>query len=258
MKKPKSRQSNVSRETNIEKIAIDTGERVERWLAETTLSPRAGFLDRIKKMAATLALWGAHTNLTADPTNPAEIAFHVVDSLAPITYAASPNRETLEAVLADGQSVFDLGSGAGFPGLVLAAAFEARFTLAEARRKRASYLQVAAYEMGLENVAIEYRRAGQGSKSNLSKPYDLATVRAVGVSIELHEIAAAVLRPGGIFLLYASADQILDVLADATPGAPIDDFHTRFSERAEWTYRLPHGERVVTRTAVLFRKSPSA
>jgi 16S rRNA (guanine(527)-N(7))-methyltransferase RsmG len=256
VKHSKPRQiSSVSRETSFEKIAREARERLARWLGETTLNLRNGFPERIEKMAATLALWGARTNLTAESSDPAEIAFHVIDSLAPMAFGARANRETLEAALAEGASTLDLGSGAGFPGLVLAAAFEARFTLIESRRKRASYLQVAAHEMGLENVAIEQRRAAAGSKSIGSGLYHLVTARAFGTSVELYEIAAAALRPGGVLLLYASADQVLDP-PTGTPGTPLDDSQaTRFAESAAWSYWLPHGERVVTRTAVLWRKS---
>ena len=255
MKHPRRRQSsNVSRETDIEKIASDARERVARWLGETTLSLRDGFLERIEKMAATLALWGARTNLTAEASDPAEIAFHVIDSLAPLAFAKGADRETLEAALAEGASALDLGSGAGFPGLVLAAAFEARFTLAEARRKRASYLQVGAHEMGLENAAIKQRRASAGGENIAAGLYHLVTARAFGTSTELYEIAAAALRPGGILLLYASADQMLDTES-------LDDSRAhamRFAEPAAWTYRLPHGKRIVTRTAVLWRKASFA
>ena len=90
---------------------------------------------------------------------------------------------------------------------MLAAAFAARFTLAEARRKRASYLQVAAHEMNLANVEIEQRRA---SAQSIASGFDLVTARAFGTSVELYEIAAAALRPAGILLMYASADQVLD------------------------------------------------
>ena len=229
---------------NPEKIAGDARQRVARWLRETTLTPRAGFLERIEKMAAALVLWGAHTNLTADASDPAEIAFHVIDSLAPIAFATGANRDALEAALAEGATVLDLGSGAGFPGLVLAAAFNARFTLAESRRKRASFLQVAAHEMGLKNVAIEQRRA---SARSIASGFDLVTARAFGTSLELYQIAAAALRPRGILLLYASADQVLD----ASSGQVL-------IESAAWTYRLPHGERAATRTAILWRKKSRA
>jgi 16S rRNA (guanine527-N7)-methyltransferase len=236
-------------QATLDGIASDARGRVARWLGETTLKPRDGFLERIEKMAATLALWGAHTNLTADASDPAEIAFHVVDSLAPLAFAAGANREALEATLAEGATALDLGSGAGFPGLVLAAAFEARFTLAETRRKRASYLQVAAHEMDLDNVAIEQRRVS--AQSIAHGLYHLVTARAFGTSAELYEIASAALRPGGILLLYASADQVLD----ASSGQVLTASAT---ESVIWTYRLPHGERVATRAAVLWRKPHAA
>jgi len=237
-------------QTTLDSIAIDVRERVALWLDKTTLDLREGFLERIAKMAATLALWGAHTNLTADASDPAEIAFHVIDSLAPIAFATGTNRETLEAALAEGASVLDLGSGAGFPGLVLAAAFRARFTLAETRRKRASYLQVAAHDMDLENVAIEQRRVSAGS---IAAAFDLVTARAFGTSEELYEVASASLRPDGILLLYASADQVLDTGSNLLSPQELAD-------GATWTHQLPHGERVATRTAVLWRKpqGPSA
>jgi 16S rRNA (guanine527-N7)-methyltransferase len=250
---------------NPEKIASDARERVARWLRETTLSPHVGFLERIEKMAATLALWGAHTNLTADASDPVEIAFHVIDSLAPIAFATNVTREALEAALAEGANALDLGSGGGFPGLVLAAAFNARFTLAESRRKRASYLQVATHEMSLKNVAIEQRRAS--ARSIGGGLYHLVTARAFGTSLELYEIAAEALSPGSILLLYASADQALDtssgraVLAEGDRSESLDTSGAdaaHFAERAAWTYRLSHGERVATRTAILWRKKSRA
>ena len=209
-------------------------------------------------MAATLALWGAHTNLTADASDPAEIAFHVIDSLAPMAFAAGTNRETLEDALAEGATALDLGSGAGFPGLVLAAAFGARFTLAETRRKRASYLQVAAHEMDLDNVAIEQRRV---SARNIAGGFDLVTARAFGTSAELYEIAAAALSSGW----HPSA------VCERGPGGGCEFGSSRvrikFSPRTPprvviesviWTYRLPHGEGVATRAAVLWRKPRAA
>ena len=227
-------------------------ERVARWLGETTLKPRDGFLERIEKMAATLALWGAHTNLTADASDPAEIAFHVIDSLAPLAFASGANREALEAALAEGATALDLGSGAGFPGLVLAAAFGARFTLAETRRKRASYLQVAAHEMDLDNVAIEQRRVS--ARSIARGLYHLVTARAFGTSAELYEIAWAALRPDGVLLLVRERGPGVGCEFGSSPDPR--DRGRRAS--ATWTYRLPHDERVATRTAVLWRKPRAA
>jgi 16S rRNA (guanine527-N7)-methyltransferase len=245
---------------NVESIAksigIDARERVARWLGETRLRPRGGFLERVEKFAATLALWGPHTNLTADAGDPAEIAFHIIDSLAPFAFASDANRDALEAALAEGGTTLDLGSGAGFPGIVLAAAFAGRFTLVESRRKRASFLQVAAHQMALDNVAIEQRRA---SARTVACGFDLVTARAFGVSVELYEIAAAALRPGGMLLLFESSGQASSAqdLAERDLGQSLDARQARaehFREPATWHYRLPHRERVADRTAALWCK----
>jgi 16S rRNA (guanine(527)-N(7))-methyltransferase RsmG len=230
---------------NHEKIASDVSAQVARWLRETDLRLRSDFLDKIEKMAATLALWGARTNLTANASDPAEIAFHVIDSLAPIAYASGVERAALEAALAHGARAFDLGSGAGFPGLVLAAGYKAEFTLAEARRKRASYLQVAAHELNLMNVGIEPRRA---SPQNVGGDFDLVTSRAFGTSTELYEIAAAALRPGGLLLLYASSDQALELSLSQAQ-------QISFADPMTWSYQVPGAEVPRMRKSVLWRRT---
>ncbi len=214
---------------------------VARWLGGAPLRPREGFLDRIERMAATLALWGPHTNLTAHPGDPDEVAFHVIDSLAPIAFAPGEERAALEAALAAGAAALDIGAGAGFPGLVLAAAFDARFTLAESRRKRASYLEVAAREMDLPNAVVERRRLSPGG---LEVQFDLVTARAFGPLAEVYRIAAAAMRPGGLLLLYAAAGQDLQEPSARTLG---------LERPAVWSYRVAHRERVAMRSAALWR-----
>ncbi|MGH7878735.1 MAG: 16S rRNA (guanine(527)-N(7))-methyltransferase RsmG, partial [Candidatus Binataceae bacterium] len=150
---------------NPEVVGRETRSRVENHLGEIGFSPPAGvdFFTRIERFAAILAQWGSRTNLTAHPQDPSELAFHVIDSLAPLTVATQPDGAILEGCFAPDWRVLDLGSGAGFPGLILAAACDAPFTLAEGRHKRASFLRVAAAEMGLGNVAI------QGLEENVSR-----------------------------------------------------------------------------------------
>jgi 16S rRNA G527 N7-methylase RsmG len=125
---------------------------------------RALFLERIERLAALIVFWGTRINLTAASGDPGEIAFHIIDSLAPITF--SRNEEFLRDAFRAGNRVIDVGSGAGFPGLVLAAASPATFTLLESRRKRASFLAVAAAEMGLRNVIVESKRMEPGRASS--------------------------------------------------------------------------------------------
>lgn len=164
--------------------------------------PKA-FFDRMGRFAAALSRWGSKTNLTASPQSSQEIGFHIIDSLAPLwAFGGAPEHE--RARFGTGCQAADIGSGAGFPGLVLAAATPAHFTLVEARRKRASFLKVASAEMELENVAVRWNRA---QLNQAAERYDIVTSRAVRVSRETLDFIAAALRPGGRALLFRSTEQ---------------------------------------------------
>ena len=191
------------------------------------------FLDRIERMAAILAVWGPKTNLTADPRDPDEIVFHVFDSLIPISIAAGAKVLRLERV----HRVLDIGSGAGFPGLVIAAAINAHVTLVEARRKRATYLSEAAIEMGLQNVRVECARA---ESLDLHEQFDLVTSRAVGNPAALIDPAGKALhREGGVLMLYVGADQKIDddAKAKAATAGLVEPFVS--------VYDLRHGRKSV-------------
>jgi len=185
-------------------------------------SPRAGFLDRIETFATELALWGSKLNLTAAPDDPAEIAFHVIDSLAPLILAQRDDAAALRAAFAAGMRVLDLGSGAGFPGLILAAASEADFVLLEARRKRASFLSVTAAEMGLTNVRVDSSRA---DSTALEQAFDLVTARAFAEPAMVFKTAVVALKPGACAMLYASPSQRPAIEAACAGGFEPPIFH---------------------------------
>ena len=193
------------------------------------------FLDRIERMAATLAVWGPKINLTAHPRDPDEIVFHVFDSIIPVSIAASAK------ILHLGRThrMLDIGSGAGFPGLVLAAAINASVTLVEARRKRATYLTEAAIEMGLQNVRVECARA---ESLDVRDSFDLVTSRAVFANPSaLFEIAGRALRREGVLMLYVSADQKFDDAAHAKAAS------VGLVEGTISGYDLRHGKQMMRR-----------
>jgi 16S rRNA (guanine(527)-N(7))-methyltransferase RsmG len=171
--------------------------------------PGPDFFGRIETFAETLALWGSKLNLTSAPDDPSEIAFHIIDSLAPLILARSAEGA---AALADafdaGAHILDLGSGAGFPALILAAVCAADatldFTLLEARRKRASFLVVAAAEMGLANVHVDSSRT---DSIKFAPVFDIVTARAFAEPAVVYRTAAATLKPDGRALVYASPSQ---------------------------------------------------
>ena len=140
-------------------------------------------------------------NLTAAPEDPGELAYHILDSLKPLLLVTDESPLLAER-FAGGKRVLDLGSGAGFPGLVLAAATEAEFRLVESRRKRASFLRTAIGALALKKVEVdsEYRRA-------FAPEFDVVTARAFAHPEKFYEVAATALKPSGIAVLYASERQ---------------------------------------------------
>src|SRR5271155_4059363 len=191
-------------------------------------------------MAAMLAVWGPKINLTAHPNDPDEIVFHVFDSIIPVSLAVSSK------ILRLGRAhrILDIGSGAGFPGLVIAAALNAQVTLVEARRKRATFLSEAAIEMGLRNVHIECIRA---ESLDVRDGFDLVTARAVGNPVELFKVAGRALRPGGVLMLYVSADQKFD--DDAAVAAA-----SGLVEPSVAGYDLRHGRQVMHRSVATWKR----
>ncbi len=201
------------------------------------IAKNSEFLDRIERLAATLALWGPKINLTAHPEDPDEIVFHVFDSIIPVSIAVSAKILRLSARLDRERRFLDIGSGAGFPGLVIAAAINAQVTLVEARRKRATFLSEAAVEMGLRNVRVQ---CGRAESLDVSDGFDLVTARAVGNHRGIFEIAGRALHPGGVLMLYASAEQKFDDDAGAAAAAGLIDPSVA-------GYDLRHGRQMMSR-----------
>lgn len=97
--------------------------------------------------------------------------------------------------------VADLGSGAGFPGLVLAAARpDARFSLVEASRRKCEFLQRAAAKMELANVDVVPERAESWTEG--LGACDLVTARALAPLPVLVEYAAPLLTASGALVAW--------------------------------------------------------
>lgn len=138
-------------------------------------------LDRLLSLLATDP--GASTTIT-DPST--AVDHHVADALVALELAE----------VRGARRVADIGSGAGFPGLVLAAALpDARVALVESSAKKCAFLVRAAEAMGLSNVDAVAQRAesweaGMGT-------CDLVTARAVAPLTVLVEYAAPLLATRG-------------------------------------------------------------
>lgn len=104
----------------------------------------------------------------------------------------------LSELIADGEVVLDLGSGAGLPGLVLALQRpDVQVVLVESLQRRATFLSEAVETLALRNVVVRRARAEElAGKMEV----DVVTARAVAPVDRLAGWALPLLRPGGRLL----------------------------------------------------------
>ena len=133
----------------------------------------------------------APVSITAVRDTAEGVDVHVADSLVALE---------LEPVRAAAR-VADLGSGGGFPGLVLAVARpQARFALVESVQRKCAFLERAAGALGLANVEVVNARAEEWRDGLAAN--DLVTVRAVAPLPVLVEYAAPLLALGGALVAW--------------------------------------------------------
>jgi len=119
--------------------------------------------EKFDRFSTLLMEWNGVHNLTGAKTR-GEIFANIEDSLYPTGFIDMPS------------SILDVGTGAGFPGLILAIAYpNARVVLCEPRNKRASFLKFVAMELGLDNISVVKKRVEDYSDS----AFELISSRAV-------------------------------------------------------------------------------
>lgn len=113
-----------------------------------------------------------------------------------------PECVALAGMLPNGsQRVLDVGSGGGFPGLVLAIVRpELEVHLLDSTRKKASFLEAVAQELRLP-VTVHWGRAEELAKPPLANTFDVVTARALAPLDRLLAWTVPFLRVGGV--LYA-------------------------------------------------------
>lgn len=151
-------------------------------VADVPIEPSA--ILRLRVFADLLTRWNARINLVSANDLLRLWPRHIADSLQLIPLLP----ENLSAAI-------DLGSGAGFPGLVLAIAADIPFTLIEADRRKAAFLAEAARLTNaparIENTRIEHAKV---------RPARLVTARALAPLPALVALAQPFIAPGGFAL----------------------------------------------------------
>ena len=104
------------------------------------------------------------------------------------------------------ESVIDVGTGAGFPGLPRKIAYpNIKLTLLDSLDKRIRFLEAVVRELGLTDVTCIHGRAEDFSRSpEYREKYDLCVSRAVAGLSVLSELCIPFVKPGGSFVAYKS------------------------------------------------------
>jgi 16S rRNA (guanine527-N7)-methyltransferase len=186
-------------------------ELLQPFVADGQLSSE--ILEQLRRYLDLLLRWNARMSLTG-VRNPEQIVTrHFGESL----FAARVLTRTDNASRADPpavpQTLADLGSGAGFPGIPIKL-HDPRLTLTliESQSKKATFLREVVRTLQLENVEVFCGRAEQWGKTA-----DIITLRAVEQFERILPLAARLVSPGGgLCLLIGSsqADAARDLAGD--------------------------------------------
>ena len=148
---------------------------------------------QLENFASLLHEWNQIHNLTGAKTIEAIYA-NIVDALYPLTFIDQP------------KTLLDVGTGAGFPGLVLAIVLpQTEVVLAEPLKKRVSFLKYAAIELGLSRVSVEGKRVEQVEHV----PFELISSRAVTNTALLLELTSRLCDAKTRYLFYKGS-RVLD------------------------------------------------
>jgi len=154
---------------------------------------------QLQHFTTLLLAWNRIHNLTGAKTR-REVEINITDSLLPTTFIEPPT------------SLLDVGTGAGFPGLLLAIAYPTTpVTLCEPRNKRAAFLKYAAMELALENVTVIKKRV----EKLQHHPFDLISSRAVTNTEMLLQLTQHLQDAQTRYLFY-KGEQLFDELQDVT------------------------------------------
>ena len=155
-------------------------------------------VDTLEAFSKLLHEWNQIHNLTG-AKNVHAIYENIIDSLYPLTFIDFP------------KSLLDVGTGAGFPGLVLAIALpKTEVVLAEPLKKRVSFLKYAVMDLALKNVKVEGKRVEEVEHD----AFDLISSRAVTNTKLLLELTQNISNQETAYLFYKGSrvfDEINDV-----------------------------------------------
>ena len=158
--------------------------------------------------------WNRRMDLIAEAGEEEILDRHFTDSLTVLRTELIPERSR----------IIDVGTGAGFPGMVLAMARgDLEVTLLDAQQKRLNFLEAVGRETGMTNITLMHGRAEDAARDRKHREqYDVALARAVAPLNVLGEYLLPFVRIGGCALCWkgpALKEEQEEKKETATPAA---------------------------------------
>ncbi|MBR3311752.1 MAG: 16S rRNA (guanine(527)-N(7))-methyltransferase RsmG [Solobacterium sp.] len=206
-------------------------EEFEQWLDQNQMKQHA---DALRQYLELLCEWSEKMNLTAIKDPEEILEKHFIDSILPLTQTEISG------------SAADVGTGAGFPGLVWKIVKpELQVTLIEPTEKRCRFLREVIQNLKLKDIDVVNMRAEDYAKDH-RETFDIVTARAVANLNVLCELCIPLIRIGGKFIAMKGA-QALEEKNAAQKAA--ETLGARFAEARSAS--LPKGD---TRTSLIYIK----
>ncbi len=169
-------------------------------LANDNIQLPDNFFHNVQKYKEHLFKWNKIHNLTG-AKNENTINEFIYDAVFPVSF------------LPESKNLLDIGTGAGFPGMILAFALpNTQVTLVEPLMKRASFLQFIKADLGLENVTVVKKRVEEMEP----QIFELITSRAVTDTAMLLQLSEN-FRDKNSKLLFYKGEKVFDEIDKSMP-----------------------------------------
>lgn len=174
-------------------------------------------LEKLERYIGLVSEWTRRINLVSDERE--LLPLHLPDSLLASSYILSRDGASAERLI-------DLGSGGGFPGVVLAIlAPNLSVTLVDSSNKKCQLLKELRRLLSLPNLEVSEARIEELAE-RVQLPYDIVTSRAVRLDAGLRAAVQSFLKEGGRYYYLSSVATPPELASLPVPG---------FS----WPYTLP-------------------
>lgn len=174
---------------NFERVFLENTEKLD-------LSVNKELIEQFYLYYKMLVEWNEKMNLTAITDLEDVIVKHFIDSLMVLKFLPQ-----------NAESLIDVGTGAGFPGVPLKIAKnELKVTLLDSLNKRLIFLNALKEKLDLDFDLIHARAEELGRKENSREKFDISTSRAVASLNVLSEYCLPFVKVGGLFIAMKSGN----------------------------------------------------